>query len=54
MADPPRMSTEELCELVKAMRQAPPVTRLLWRLTLRKIAVQAEGLRRLLKAEPKG
>ena len=49
------MSTEELRDLAKTMRQAPLVSRLLWEIhRLRKIAVQAEGLRRLLKAGPKG
>jgi hypothetical protein len=48
------MSTKELRELAKAMRQAPLVSRLLWEIhRLRKIAAQAESLRRLLMDGPK-
>jgi hypothetical protein len=49
------MSTEELRELAKTMRQAPLVTRLLWEIRrLRRIAAQAETLRRLRKGQAKG
>jgi uncharacterized protein YjiS (DUF1127 family) len=49
------MSTEELHHLAKTMRQTPLVMRPLREIRrLRKIAREAEVLRRLLKTGPKG
>jgi len=49
------MSTKELRHLAKTMRKAPLVTRLLWEIhRLRKIARQAEVLRRMLGSQPRG